>query len=94
MEVTKKSITQKKPIHRVMKSLQEVMVTMDMTPNELIIYHENKSKRCYGCNAKDKNYRKTCDCHKKKKCLGCHKLITQCMHENAYCDDPSSYDHI
>lgn len=101
MEATKESTVQIKPIMkpqnkpvRVLKSLQEVMITMDMSREELIKYHETKYKCCYGCNAKGKNYRKTCDCHKKKKCNGCHKLIKQCINESAYCDDQTQDDLI
>ena len=98
MEATKKITTsmkpQNKPVYRVIKSLQEVFHTIDMSPEELIKYHETKYKRCYGCNKKDKNYKSSCDCHKKKKCSGCHKLIKQCTNESIHCDDPSSYDYI
>jgi len=101
MEATKESTLmnqqmkpQIKPVHRVMKSLQEVFHTIDMTPNELIKYYETKYKRCYGCKTKDKNYKITCDCHKKKKCNGCHKLIRQCTNESIHCDDPTDYDYI
>ena len=91
MEATKETIAQNKPIYRsrVMKSLQEAMITMDMSREELIKYHETKYKRCYGCNAKNKTYKNSCNCYKKKKCSGCHKLIRQCMNESIYCDDQS-----
>ena len=102
MEVTKETNSSIIPIikpiikkhHGIIKSLQETMITMDMTQPELIKYYENKYKRCYGCNVRNKNYRKTCDCHKKIKCSGCHKLIKQCINESIYCEDPSIYDYI
>jgi hypothetical protein len=98
MEATKETIIPIKPkmnkVNGIMKSLQEVMVTMDMSPEEQIKYYENKYKRCYECKARNKNYKITCDCHKKKKCSGCHKLIKQCINESIYCEDPSIYDYI
>jgi hypothetical protein len=91
MEAPKDTTTQNKPVYRsrVMKSLQEAMITMDMSHEELVKYHEIKYKRCYGCNAKNKTYKNSCNCYKKKKCSGCHKLIRQCMNESIYCDDQS-----
>jgi hypothetical protein len=102
MEATKESTAQikqimnpqNKPVQRVLKSLQEAMVTMDMSRDELIKYHETKYKSCYGCKAKEKNYKKTCDCYKKKKCSGCHKLIKQCTNESIHCDDQTDHDYI
>jgi hypothetical protein len=102
MEATKETNSSIIPIikpiinkhHGIIKSLQETMITMDMTQPELIKYYENKYKRCYECKARNKNYKITCDCHKKKKCSGCHKLIKQCINESIYCEDPSIYDYI
>ena len=98
MEAIKETIIPMKPkmnkVNGIMKSLQEAMHTMDMSPDEQIKYHEIKYKRCYGCNVRNKNYRKTCDCHKKKKCSGCHKLIRQCTNESIHCDDQTEVDYI
>jgi hypothetical protein len=89
METTKATQIkqQKKTYSGIIRSLQEAMITMDMSPEELIQYHETKYKRCYGCNAKDKSYKSSCDCHKKKKCNGCNKLKRQCDRTNIHCDD-------
>ena len=98
MEATKVTIIPIKPkmnkINGIMKSLQEAMDNLDLSITEIIEKYETKSKRCYGCKAKDKNYRKSCDCHKKKKCSGCHKLIRQCTNESIHCDDPTDHDYI
>jgi hypothetical protein len=89
METTKATqIKQKKKTHSgIIRSLQEAMITIDMSPKELIQYHETKYKRCYGCNAKDKSYKSSCDCHKKKKCSGCNKLKRLCDRTNIHCND-------
>jgi hypothetical protein len=93
METTQATqvMQQKKPRSGLIRSLQEAMDTIDMSSDELIKYHEAKYKRCYGCNTKNKTYKNSCDCHKKKKCSGCNKLKRQCDRTNIHCDD-DSYD--
>jgi hypothetical protein len=92
MESTKAiQIKQQKKINpALMRSLKEAIITIDMSPEELIQYHETKYKRCYGCNTKEKSYKNSCDCHKKKKCSGCNKLKRQCDRTNIHCDDEDS----